>query len=98
MFSLSIDVRWESLFKFQSDGRVARIVELLVHTSMSSWPITTTTLKRINENVIKNEPKQTTKEKTTKKRKQLTFRESTSTSHSSYTLLVAGRKQQSRDR
>ena len=33
---------------------------------MSSWPITTTTLKRINDNCIKNEPTQTTTEKTTK--------------------------------
>ena len=38
---------------------------------MSSWPITTTTLKRINNNCIKNEPIQTTKEKRRKKRKQL---------------------------
>ena len=33
---------------------------------MSSWPITTTTLKRINDGCIKNETVQTTKKKTTK--------------------------------
>ena len=34
--SRSIGVRLESLFEFQSDGRVARVVELIVHVSMSS--------------------------------------------------------------
>ena len=57
---LRISLRWAC--------RVTRVVELEVHISMSSWRISTTTLKRINDKYIKDEPMQMTKEKTTKRK------------------------------
>ena len=61
-----IDVRLECVLEIQSDGLVARVVELVVHISMSSRPFTKTTLKRVNGKGMNTKLIKTTKEKTTK--------------------------------
>ena len=55
---------------------------------MSSWPFTTTTLKRFNSKSINNEQLQTARKKTTTELRKLTCRGTTSPSFTSYALLV----------